>query len=386
MDREDLVAIVEQAPSPCFVVHEGLLRKNLAIIDRIRREADVKILLALKGFAMWSLFPLLREVLDGACASGVWEARLAREDFGGEVHTYAPAFTEEEVRELLELTDHLVFNTPAQWRRFRPLVAQSKRPIACGLRLNPEHSTAAVPLYDPCAPGSRLGTTRAALEGADLEGLSGFHFHTLCEQNAEALAATLAAVEDRFGGFLRHPGLRWFNCGGGHHLTRPDYNLPLLLDTLRDFKRRYNLDLYLEPGEAVVLGAGVLIASVVDFVDNHGPIAILDISATCHLPDVLEMPYRPEIVDAGLPGVKPYTCALGGLSCLAGDRLGSYSFDRPLQIGDRLVFKDMAHYTMVKTTFFNGVRHPALARFSAHDRKLTVVRRFHYQDYRQRLS
>lgn len=390
-DFPDLPAILADAPSPCFVVHEGLLRKNLAILDEVQRAAECKILLALKGFAMWSLFPLLRETLQGCCASGPIEAQLARQEFGREVHTFAAAFSEADIRELLPLTDHLVFNSLSQWKRFAPLLRSADRPVSVGLRINPEVSTAAVALYDPCAPGSRLGILRESLEGEDLEGIEGLHFHTLCEQNSDALEATLAGVEERFGDLLARPQIRWLNLGGGHHITRADYDRTRLVRLIREVRARHPQlrQIYLEPGEAVALGTGILKATVLDIVRNQLDIAILDTSATCHMPDVLEMPYRPVVSlegrNAGPPGEWPHTYRLGGLSCLAGDVIGDYSFHRRLEVGDRLAFHDMAHYSMVKTTTFNGVRLPSIASFAT-GAGLRLHRQFGYADYRSRLS
>lgn len=388
----DIETILQQAPSPCFVVHEGLLRKNLAALDSVQKTAGCKILLALKGFAMWSTFPIVRETLHGACASGPIEAMLAKEVFGREVHTFAAAFTETDIRELLPITDHLVFNSFTQWRRFKPLLDAAERRIEVGLRVNPQVSTAEVAIYDPCASGSRLGITHKHFAGQSLEGLSGLHFHTLCEQNSDALEATLEGVEHHFGAILRSEAIHWLNMGGGHHITRSDYDRERLIRLIGEVKQRYEVEVYLEPGEAVALNTGVLIATVLDIVENGMQIAILDTSATCHMPDVLEMPYRPWIgledqfaghwEDEG----RPYAYRLGGLSCLAGDVIGDYAFHRPLKVGDRLVFHDMAHYSMVKTTMFNGVKHPALATFDPQTQQLHIQRKFGYQDYKGRLS
>lgn len=375
---------LESVESPCFVVDLAALRRNLEILDRAQRQAGCTILLALKGFAMWSVFPLIRETLAGVAASSANEARLGREQMGGQVHAYAPAYSEGELREILTLADHVVFNSMSQWRRFRDTVRAHPRPVACGLRINPEHSEVSVALYDPCAPRSRLGITREHFASADLDGITGLHFHTLCELGADALERTVAAVEDRFGDIL--PAMKWVNFGGGHHITRPGYDLDLLARIVRGFADRHQVDVFLEPGEAIALGTGILVAEVLDVTANDIPIAILDISATAHMPDVLEMPYRPDIAGAGKPGEHPFTYRLGGLSCLAGDVVGDYSFPEPLAVGDRLAFLDMAHYTMVKTTTFNGVRHPSIATYDPAADKLEVVRRFSYEDYKSRLS
>ncbi|ADN01272.1 carboxynorspermidine decarboxylase [Spirochaeta thermophila] len=374
----------QAVPSPCFVVDRDAVEENLKILDRVQREGGARVLLALKGFAMWSLAPLVSSYLSGTCASGVWEARLGRECFGGIVSTYGPAYKEDEVRELLTLTDHLIFNSFSQWERFGPLVGSAPRRVEAGIRVNPERSGAPAAIYDPSGPNSRLGVVRSRFRPELLDGISGLHFHTLCEQNVDALEAVLQAFEERFGEFV--PRMRWVNWGGGHHITRPDYDVDRLIDLVRDFRSRYGVDVYLEPGEAIALGTGVLVAEVVDIVENGMRIAVLDTSATTHMPDVLEMPYRPEVWGAGLPGERPYTYRLGGISCLAGDVIGDYSFDRPLEVGDRLVFDDMAHYTMVKTTTFNGVKLPSIGIWSSKEQSFTLVRSFEYEEFKRRLS
>jgi len=333
---------------------------------------------------MFSVFPLLRKTLRGVCASSPHEARLGREEFQGEVHTFAAAYSRRDMETLLRFSDVIVFNSFSQWRRFKPVIEAAERPLACGIRVNPEHSEGKVRLYDPSAPGSRLGVLRRHFEGDDLDGITGLHFHTLCEHNADALVRTLAAFERKFGEFL--PAMKWVNFGGGHHITRADYDVDLLCRCILDFKARYPLQVYLEPGEAVALNAGFLVASVLDVVQNDLPIAILDISVPTHMPDVLEMPYRPDIVGAALPGEKPYTCRLGGVSCLAGDVVGEYSFDAPLQVGQKIVFLDMAHYSMVKTTTFNGVQLPSIALYDSDTDQFDVIREFGYEDYKGRLS
>ncbi len=379
---------LHEVPTPCYVVDLGFLEANLRVLGRVQAESGAKILLALKGFAMWSVFDTIRKVLPGITASSPDEAQLGREKFGGEVHACAPAYSESDFDTLLPLCDHIVFNSVAQWRRFAPVArayeGRTGKRVELGLRLNPEHSEVEVPLYDPCAPGSRLGVRRADLEGVDLEGLDGLHFHSLCELGSDALERTLAAVQEKFAPFI--PGRAWVNFGGGHHITRPDYDRQKLVGLVRSFRERWGTAVYLEPGEAIALGTGVLVASVLDVIHNEVDIAILDASATTHMPDVLEMPYRPRIVGAGEPGEKPHLVRLGGPSCLAGDVIGDYSFDRPLRIGDKLVFMDMAHYTMVKNTTFNGVRLPSIATFDPKSRTVAVVRRFGYEDYAGRLS
>lgn len=378
---------VSQLETPCFVTDLGALEANLRIMEMIQQRSGAKILLALKGFAQWSTFPLVRKYLVGATSSSVAEARLAREELGGEVHAYAPAYTEAEMTELVTLADHIVLNSPNQWRRLRPIIEQAKRDgrkLSCGLRCNPEHREVATALYDPAGPCSRLGTTRKNLQREDLEGLEGLHFHTLCELGSDALERTLAAFEEKFGEFL--PGMKWVNFGGGHHISRPGYDHELLISLIQRFRERWGVTVYLEPGEAVALGTGILVAQVQDIFENGMPIAILDTSATAHMPDVLEMPYRPMIIGGDEPGVQAHTYRLGGLTCLAGDVIGDYSFAKPLEIGDKLVFLDMAHYTMVKTTTFNGVRLPSIATHDPKTGEIKVVRRFGYRDYRDRLS
>src|SRR5215470_14712634 len=378
---------VRDLETPCFVTDLGALEANLRILADIQQRARCTILLALKGFAQWSTFPLVKRYLAGATASSVAEARLAREELGGEVHAYAPAYTDGELRELCTLADHIVLNTPGQWRRHRPAIEQARRAgrsISCGLRVNHEHQEVEVALYDPAGLCSRLGTTRSNLTPDDLDGLDGLHFHTLCQAGSEALERALAAFERQFGEFI--PQMDWVNFGGGHHITRPDYDRDRLVRLILEFAGRWNVEVYLEPGEAIALGTGVLVASVLDVMHNEMDIAILDTSATAHMPDILEMPYRPVIVDAGDPGERAHTYRLGGMTCLAGDVIGDYSFDRRLQIGDKLVFLDMAHYTMVKTTTFNGVRLPSIATYDPDAKRVTVHRRFGYREYRDRLS
>ena len=377
----------KRLPSPCFVVDEVAVEENLQLLNRVQQESGAKVLLALKAFSMWSLGPLVAKHLSGTCASGLHEARLGREHFGGAVHTYSAAYTEKDLREILNISDHVVFNTPAQWKRFRSLCetfSKKRRDLKFGLRVNPEHSEGHTALYDPCAPFSRLGTPRAGIRPGDLDGMTGLHFHTLCEQDFPPLQRTLEAFEEKFGALLA--GMEWVNMGGGHHITRPGYQVEDLIRTVKDFGARRKVQVYLEPGEAIAYHAGVLVAEVLDVMENGMPIAILDTSATCHMPDTLEMPYRAQIIGAGEPGAQPHTWRLGGQSCLAGDVIGDYSFAKPLEIGQRLVFEDMAYYTMVKTTTFNGVRLPAIAIWNSKTDALRVVREFGYEDFKGRLS
>lgn len=372
-----------ELPTPCYLVDEASILRNLRVLDSVQQRTGCRILLALKGFAMFPLFPLIRQYLHGVAASSVHEARLGFEEFGGEVHACSPALKESEFRELLQYCSHVVLNSFAQWSSFRPILQSSPRKVRAGIRVNPEHSEVKVSLYDPCAPFSRLGVTLDHFRGQDLEGISGLHFHTLCELNADSLERTLAVFEEKFGDHL--DGMEWVNFGGGHHITRQDYDLERLCRILADFRERHPLDIYLEPGEAVALNAGWLVSTVVDIVHNRMDIAVLDTSAAAHMPDVLEMPYRPEILGAGLPGEFPHTYRLGGITCLAGDVIGDYSFPEPLRIGSRLVFLDMAHYTMVKNNTFNGVPLPSIALRDLENR-VHILRSFGYQDYRNRLG
>lgn len=370
-------------PTPSFVVEENLLRKNLAILKRVREESGAKILLAQKAFSMYHFYPLISEYLDGTTASGIYEAKLGAEAFGKETHVFSPAYRKEEFHELLPICDHLIFNSLSQWQQYKEVALASGKSF--GLRVNPECSTQeGHAIYDPCAPGSRLGILAEDLANQDLTGIDGLHFHTLCEQNVDDLITTLQAFETKFGQYLAQ--MKWVNFGGGHHITRAGYEVETLIDVIKTFKNKYQVEVYLEPGEAIALNAGYLVASVLDITHNHGITnAILDTSATCHMPDVLEMPYRPHIIDSGQPGEKAYTYQFGGPTCLAGDIIGSYSFDQPLKIGDRLIFCDMAIYSMVKTNTFNGM---PLASILAVDAKneWQLVRQFNYEDFKMRLS
>jgi carboxynorspermidine decarboxylase len=372
-------------PTPCYVVDLQALRANLRLLADVKARAGCRILLAQKGFSMFSVYPLVRRYLDGVCASGPYEARLGREEMGTEVHAFGAAYSDADVEELTGLCDHIVFNSFAQRDRFRPALARATRPISCGLRVNPGYSEVKVALYNPCAPGSRLGIRRPAFEGRSLEGIEGLHFHCLCEENADALEHVLAHVEAQFSEFFG--GLKWINFGGGHHITRPDYEVDRLVRIVTGFRARYpHLQVYLEPGEAVALNTGWLVATVLDVVEADMPVAILDASAAAHMPDVIEMPYRPNVEGAGKPGEKAWTCRLAGHTCLAGDVAGDYSFDAPLKAGDRVVFGDMAHYTMVKNTTFNGARLPAIATWDGEGEGLRIVKQFGYKDFKERLS
>lgn len=372
----------KELQTPYFLVDEGLLRKNLEILRRVSEEAGCKILLAQKAFSMFACYPLISRYLSGTTASGLFEARLGREEFPGEVHVFSPAYQEREWEELLACADHFVFNSPNQLRRFGPRAKAAGKQV--GLRVNPECSTQeGHAIYDPCAPGSRLGTTRENFTEDLLPLLDGLHFHTLCEQNSDALETTAAAFEEKFGEFL--PRMKWLNMGGGHHITREDYDIPRLIRVVKHFREKYGVEVYLEPGEAVVLNAGFLVASVLEVVHNGMDIAILDTSAACHMPDVLEMPYRPPVRDAGKPGEKAHTYRLAGPTCLAGDVIGDYSFDQPLEEGSQIVLEDMALYTMVKTNTFNGMNLPAIV-YRHEDGQVEVVKTFGYEDFKNRLS
>lgn len=368
--------------TPYFLVDEARLLHNLELLKSVSDETGCKILLAQKAFSLFASYPLLRRYLAGTTASGLFEARLGAEEFGGETHAFSPAFRSGEFEELLQYADHISFNSPAQVRRFGP--AAKARGKSIGLRVNPECSTQeGHALYDPCAPGSRLGTTLDQLDEGILPLLDGLHFHTLCEQDADALEVTAEAFEQKFGKYL--PGMRWLNLGGGHHITRPGYDLPRLKKIIRHLQEKYRVDIYLEPGEAVVLNAGFLVTSVLEVVHNGMDIAILDTSAACHMPDVLEMPYRPPLQSAGEPGEKAFFCRLAGPTCLAGDVIGDYSFDAPPKAGDTLVFEDMALYTMVKTNTFNGMNLPGIVYRDAAG-QCRLIRSFSYEDFKSRLS
>ena len=378
---------LSQVPSPCHVLHRGLLEQNLRILRSVMDRSGAKVLLALKGFAQFSEAKLVSKYLAGTTASGIHEALLGREEFGGEVHAYSPAFKDQEFADLLRVADHISFNSPTQWKRHKAAAQAAGRKVSFGLRVNPEHAEVDVELYNPCAAGSRLGTLRSEIRSAaDLEGLEGLHFHTMCQQGSDVLERTVAAFEAKFGEFI--PQMKWVNFGGGHHITREGYDLERLIRVITGFRQRWgqHIQVYLEPGEAIGIGTGVLVGTVLDLVHNGVDIAIIDVSATCHMPDTLEMPYRADILDADLPGKLPHTYRLGSVTCLAGDVIGDYSFAAPLRIGQRLVFMDMSHYTFVKNTTFNGVPLPAIASFDPATGQTQVVRRFGYADYKNRLS
>lgn len=374
----------DQVPSACFVLEEASLRRNLEIMKRVQEASGANIILALKGFAMFSTFSMIRQYLHGTTASSLYEARLGYEEFGDEVHAYSPAYFEDEIDELMRYCNHITFNSPAQWERFRKKVQSNHRDISCAIRINPEYSEVETDLYNPCAIGSRLGVTADEIGSQLPEGIEGLHFHTLCESDSYALERTLKAVEDRFGHLLQQA--KWLNMGGGHLMTRKGYDIDHLISLIRNIRSKYDLDVILEPGSAVAWQTGYLTSTVEDIIDSRGIYAVvLDVSISAHMPDCIEMPYKPVVLGAtdAIPDQPAYR--LGGLTCLAGDYVGDYSFDRPLRIGDKIIFNDMMHYTMVKTTFFNGVRHPSIGIWHEDD-TFELVRKFGYEDYKNKLS
>ncbi len=374
-----------EIPSPCYVLEEEKLVKNLVLLRRVQDEADVKIICALKGFSFWQSFPLVGQYLAGATASSLWEARLASEEMKKEVHVYAPAYIPHEFDEILRLAHHISFNSTSEWLRYKEKTLAAG--VSAGLRVNPEKSTVDTDLYNPCMPGSRLGSTLnefQKLTPSEIEGLEGLHFHALCEQDCDALEAVLFAFEEKFCDYL--PQMKWVNFGGGHHITRADYHVEALIHLLKEFKLRYpHLEVILEPGEAVGWQTGFLLSTVLDVIENDGPSLILDVSFSAHMPDCLEMPYRPEVRDAGVKGEKQHDARIGGGTCLSGDFLDDFSFDQIPKAGDQLIFEDMIHYTMVKTTFFNGVQHPAIGLLKKNG-DFKILRRFEFVDYRSRLG
>ena len=381
-DRLDTAVL----PTPCYVVDAARLEQNLQVLNRVQEASGAKVLLALKAFSMPHFAPLVMRYLSGTCASGLHEARLGREAFGGEVTTFCAAYRSDDLAEILTLSDHVIFNSLGQWARFKQqaLAAKIERPqLSFGLRVNPQHSEGATGIYNPCAPCSRLGVPIGQLVDADLEGIEGLHMHTLCEQDFPPLARTLDALEERLGERLQQ--LKWLNLGGGHHITHADYQVDDLIERLKAVQAKYHLQAYIEPGEAIALNAGVFVTEVLDLQHNDKALALLDCSATCHMPDVLEMPYQPQILGAtvGEDGAHPFR--LGGMTCLAGDVVGDYSFERPLQIGDRLVFGDMAIYTMVKTSTFNGMALPSILAWDSRSDDLLTVRSFGYHDFLSRI-
>lgn len=378
-----------EIPSPCFVLEEQLLRNNLELINRVQKEAGCSIILALKGFSMYSAFPVVREYLSGATASSLNEIRLINEYMDVKAHTYMPAYLDREFNEVLKRSSHITFNSMSQWERYREEVAvynsNSLVPVSCGIRVNPQYSEVETDMYNPCVPGSRLGVTRDQLGDQLPEGIEGIHFHTLCENDSSTLERTLAALEGRFGDLLHQA--KWLNMGGGHLMTREGYDTELLIALIQKIKERYSIEVILEPGSAIAWRTGVLVTTVLDVINSQGiQVAILDTSFAAHMPDTLEMPYKPRIQGGDHEPVagKP-TYRLGGMTCLAGDYMGDYSFDDELKVGDRLIFEDMIHYTMVKTTTFNGVNLPSIG-IMRQDGTFQLVRTYGYESFKDRLS
>ena len=385
--RTAMREVLKEAPTPSYVVDELRLKYNLEILEKVKKDTGAKILLAQKAFSMFHFYPLIGKYLDGTTASGLHEARLGREKMSGEVHVFSPAYRDDEFDEIARAADHVIFNSFSQWAKYRDLAKANG--CTCGLRVNPEHSTQDTPIYDPCGEGSRLGIRasdfdKALADNPDaLRGISGLHFHSLCEQGAEPLAETLEAFEEKFGSYLCD--MKWVNFGGGHHITKDGYDIGLLEKCICRMKERYGLEVYIEPGEAVAYHAGDLVTTVLDIIETDSlPVAVLDVSAACHMPDVIEMPYRPPLYGAGEPGEKKYDYRLGGPTCLAGDIIGDYSFDEPLRVGSRLVFGDMAIYSMVKNNTFNGMNLPSI--IAVENDEWKTVKSFCYDDFKMRLS
>ena len=370
-------------PSPCWLLEESLLLKNLELLKYVKDKSGAKVLLALKGYALWKSFDMIKPYLDGCCASGLYEAQLAYETFNKDVHTYAPAFKEEEIEEIAKISQHMVFNSPEQFKRFSKKAKKINPDLSLGLRVNPEYSASPKEIYNPCGLHSRLGTTLVNFDESILKELDGLHFHALCEQDSDALESVLKNFEEKFGQYI--PQMKWINFGGGHHITRKGYDVKKLITLIRNFKKKYDVEVYLEPGEAVGWETGTLIATVLDIVHNGMDIAILDTSAEAHMPDTIIMPYRAEVRDAGVAGEKKHTYRLAGNTCLAGDIMGDYSFDKTLQIGDRIIFEDQMHYTMVKATTFNGIKLPSIA-IQRVNGEIEILKEFGYEDFKERLS
>ena len=385
---------ITNLPTPSFLVDERLLKRNLKILKDVKDRTGCKILLAQKGFSMFYFYPLIGHYLDGTTASSLFEAKLGYEEMEKkftkkklETHIFNPSYRDDEFDEILDITNHIVFNSFAQWNKFKGRVQEkikaTGKHISCGLRVNPEFSEVETEIYNPAGRYSRFGVTSENFKEDELEGLEGLHFHALCEQNSDALENVLKVFEEKFGKYLH--GMKWVNFGGGHHVTRKDYDIEKLIKCINHIKETYNVQVYLEPGEAVALNTGFLVSEVLDITKNEMDILLLDTSASCHMPDVIEMPYRPFIFGSGLPNEKKYTYRLGGPTCLAGDIVGDYSFDEPVKVGDKLIFTDMAHYSMVKTNTFNGINLPSIAVYTEKD-GLKVIRTFKYEDFKNRLS
>ncbi len=367
-------------PTPCYVIDEKKLIDNLKILKSVAEQANCKILLAQKAFSAYSLYPLIGEYLSGTTASGLYEAKLGAEEMGGETHVFSAAYRDDQIDEIIDICDHIIFNSFSQWERYREKAIKSGKSF--GIRVNPEFQTGSHEIYDPCAPFSRMGVTIDNFRADLLDGIEGLHFHTLCEQNSDDFVSTLKAFEEKFGRYISQ--MKWINFGGGHHITRDDYDTKLLINAIISFKERYDVEVYLEPGEAVALNAGYLVTTVLDIVNNGKEIAILDTSAACHMPDVIEMPYRPPLYMSGEEGVKNYSYRLAGPTCLTGDIIGDYSFDKMLEVGDRLVFLDMAIYSMVKNNTFNGMPLPSIAVLKESG-EAEIIKEFGYSDFKDRL-
>jgi carboxynorspermidine decarboxylase len=369
---------IDKLQTPFYLLDEKKLEENLKLLDYVQKQSGAKILLALKGFAFWSSFDLVSKYLYGCCASGLHEAKLANEQMQKEVHTYSPAFKDEDIDEIISISDHIVFNSFNQWQKHKQKAVHK---VSCGIRVNPQTSFSPKEIYNPCAKFSRLGVTKKEFKDDLLEGIEGLHFHALCEQNVDALEEVLKSFEEKFAHLI--PKMRWINFGGGHHITRKDYDVERLIWLIKDFKVRYDVEVYLELGEAVGWQSGVLVSSVLDIVHNEIDIVILDTSAEAHMSDIIIMPYRADVQDASLADERAYTYRLAGNTCLAGDIMGDYSFDKPLKIGDRVVFEDQMHYTIVKNTTFNGIKLPNLA-IKRRDGSVEVVKKFGYEEYKRR--
>lgn len=378
----DKYEILKALPTPCYVIDEAALIHNLEILHSVEERTECHVLLAQKAFSSYCTYPLIARYLSGTTASGIYEAKLAREEMGNrQVHVFSPAYKDEDFDELLEICDHIVFNSFSQWKHFRAKAKQHPE-IEFGLRINPEYSEIETDIYNPCFKNSRLGITLQNFEEDQLDGISGLHFHTMCEQGADTLERTLKVVEDKFGKYLYR--MKWLNFGGGHHISKPDYDVDKLVKLINYVKNKYDLQVYIEPGEAVAIDAGFLVTTVLDIAKNGMDLAILDTSAACHMPDVLEMPYRPYIIGSGKPGIFPYDYRFGGPTCLAGDIIGDYSFENKLDVGDKLIFTDMAMYSIVKNNTFNGMPLPSIYLLES-DNTIKLIKEFDYSDFKSRL-
>ena len=375
---------IDKLPSPCYIVDERLLKKNLEVLDYVQKESGANIILATKAFSMFSTFPLIGKYLKGVTSSSLFEARLGYEEMGKQVHIFSPAYREDEFEDIMKYSDHIIFNSFNQWKLYRDRVKNYKdKKIQCGIRINPEYSEIETDIYNPCFENSRMGVTLENFEEDEFEGIDGLHFHTMCEQGADVLERTIKVVDEKFGKYIKN--MKWLNFGGGQHITKDDYDLKTLIESVLYMKNKYNVEIYLEPGEAVALNSGFLVSTVLDITNNGMDIAILDTSAACHMPDVLEMPYRPNIIGSGKPYEYEYTYRFGGPTCLAGDIIGDYSFKEPLKIGDKLIFCDMAIYSMVKNNTFNGINLPSIVKYSE-ENGVEIIKEFGYEDFKGRLS